>query len=70
MLEVDDNLNYLLGRLSLITQEFNQIKSGLGQALDDIKGSFNAVQKKIKDAGPGPHQISSNEIDANSTTKK
>ncbi|KAF2883355.1 hypothetical protein ILUMI_22857 [Ignelater luminosus] len=70
MLEVDDNLNYLLGRLSLITQEFNQIKSGLGQALDEIKDSFNAVQKKLKDAGPGPHQISSNEIDANSTNKK
>ena len=45
MSEVDDNLNYLLGRLSLVTQEFNQIKSGLGQALDSIKSSFKAVSR-------------------------
>lgn len=61
--EVDENLNYLLGRLSLVTQEFNQIKKGLGHALDEIRESFLAVQQKVKDAGPGPHKISSNEID-------
>lgn len=66
MTEVDDNLNYLLGRLSLVTQEFNLIKKGLGSALDEIKESFNAVQKKVKDAGPGPHKINSNEIDDSS----
>lgn len=59
--EVDDNLNYLLGRLSLVTQEFNQIKTGLGQALDSIKGSFKAVQEQIKDVGPGPNPIPSEE---------
>lgn len=57
MSEVDENLNYLLGRLSLVTQEFNQIKTGLGSALDEIKKSFLAVQEKIKDQGPGPHPI-------------
>lgn len=57
MSEVDDNLNYLLGRLSLVTQEFNQIKVGLGSALDEIKASFLAVQEKIKNNGPGPHPI-------------
>lgn len=55
--EVDENLNYLLGRLSLVTHEFNNIKTGLGDALDNIKTSFLTVQRKIKDAGPGPHQI-------------
>lgn len=61
--EVEDNLNYLLGRLSLVTQEFNQIKSGLGKALDEIRDSFNAVQDKIKEnKGPGPHQIDSGEM--------
>lgn len=62
MSEVDDNLNYLLGRLSLVTQEFNMIKTGLGKALDQIKSSFIEVQNRIKDSGPGPHNITSNEL--------
>lgn len=63
MSEVDENLNYLLGRLSLVTQEFNQIKTGLGTALDNIRSSFHAVQDKLKDQGPGPHKIKE-ELDA------
>ncbi|GAB0089375.1 uncharacterized protein DMENIID0001_039030 [Sergentomyia squamirostris] len=63
MTEVDSNLNYLLGRLSLVTQEFNQIKLGLGDALDNIRSSFMTVQSKIQDVGPGPHQIPSMELE-------
>ncbi|CAK9823880.1 hypothetical protein ANTRET_LOCUS2134 [Anthophora retusa] len=56
--EVDKNLNYLLGRLSLVTQEFNEIKAGLGTALDNIKASFKEVQDKANDLRhPGPHPI-------------
>ncbi|KAL1494483.1 hypothetical protein ABEB36_010075 [Hypothenemus hampei] len=62
MTEVDENLNFLLGKLSLLSQEFNRIKSGLGSTLDEIRSSFQKVQEKIKDKGPGPHKISSNEI--------
>lgn len=65
MSEVDDNLNYLLGRLSLVTQEFNQIKTGLGEALDNIRSSFQTVQNKVKDTGPGPNPI---EDDTSTTT--
>lgn len=61
MSEVDENLNYLLGRLSLVTQEFNQIKSGLGEALDNIRSSFNQVQEKVKEVGPGPNPIDSSD---------
>lgn len=57
MSEVDENLNYLLGRLSLVTQEFNQIKTGLGAALDNIKASFKEVENKASDLSPGPHPI-------------
>lgn len=61
MMEVDENLNYLLGRLSLVTQEFNQIKSGLGAALDNIKASFKEVQDKASDlSNPGPHPVPEN----------
>lgn len=60
MSEVDENLNYLMGRLSLVTQEFNNIKGGLGKALEEIRSSFMAVKDRIKDVNPkgdGPHQI-------------
>ena len=61
MSEVDTNLNYLLGRLSLVTQEFNQIKQGLGAALDNIKASFKEVQEKANEfsgkSSPGPHPV-------------
>jgi len=74
MQEVDSNLNYLLGRLSLVTQEFNQIKFGLGEALDNIKSSFMTVQEKVKqNIGPGPHQIPDehdNEKDLNTLSKR
>nr|CAI5825024.1 unnamed protein product [Callosobruchus analis] len=62
MKEVDENLNYLLSRLSLVTHEFNQIKTGLGKALDQIRDNFKSVQDKVKDHAPGKHKIASNEI--------
>lgn len=61
IVEVDENLNYLLGRLSLVTQEFHQIKTGLGEALDKAKTNLGAVNDKPKDSGPGPHKIASSE---------
>lgn len=57
MTEVDENLNYLLGRLSLVTSEFNQIKAGLASALDNIRNNFLEIQNGIKDVGPGPRPI-------------
>lgn len=47
--EVDDHLNYLLGRLSLVVQEFNQVRGGLGEALESLRsglaGSNNSSSK-------------------------
>lgn len=71
MSEVDTNLNYLLGRLSLVTQEFNQIKSGLGAALDKIKESFKEVQEKANDlSNPGPHPLPQDYKELDTSTEK
>lgn len=63
MLEVDDNLNFLLGKLHLTTQEFNLIRGELGKVLDDIKNNFKKVKGKVEDMGPGPHKIESSQLD-------
>ncbi|XP_045476510.1 putative leucine-rich repeat-containing protein DDB_G0290503 [Harmonia axyridis] len=59
--ELDENLNYLMGKLLLVSQEFNQIKTELSKSLDEIKGTLKTVQDKVKDkvqdSGPGPHKI-------------
>ncbi|RZC40229.1 paramyosin, partial [Asbolus verrucosus] len=56
IVEVDENLNYLLGKLSLVSHEFNQIKSGLGKALDEMRATYKTVREKVNE-GPGPHSI-------------
>ncbi|XP_008549955.1 uncharacterized protein LOC103572922 [Microplitis demolitor] len=47
--EIDGNLNYLLGRLSITMQEFNQIKTELGIALDDTNQCFKKISKNNTD---------------------
>lgn len=54
--EMHQNVNYLLGRLSLVNQEFNELKSGLGAAIENLKGSLKIVKDNIV-TGPGPHNI-------------
>lgn len=67
MTEVDDNLNYLLGRLSLVTQEFKEIKIGLGEALESIRIGLKTVQdnKAVTDLGPGPNPIDEEPLSEN-----
>merc|ERR1712071_281175 len=36
MTEVDSNLNYMLSQLSLVVSEFNQVKNGLGEAMEGM----------------------------------
>lgn len=56
MLEVDENINFLMGKLHLTTQEFNLVKKELGKLLDDFKNSFKKINSNV-DEGPGPHKI-------------
>eukprot|EP00090_Calanus_glacialis_P033365 TRINITY_DN553_c0_g1_i1.p1 TRINITY_DN553_c0_g1~~TRINITY_DN553_c0_g1_i1.p1 ORF type:complete len:433 (+),score=152.29 TRINITY_DN553_c0_g1_i1:41-1339(+) len=46
MTEVDDNLNYMLGQLSLVVSEFNQVKTGLGEAMEGIGEDMLEEYKK------------------------
>jgi len=46
MTEVDDNLNYMLGQLSLVVQEFNQVKTGLGKAMEGIGDELLELKTK------------------------
>ena len=57
MNEVDDHLNYLLGRLSLVVQEFNQVRSGLGEALEAMRLGMPSLESST----------SSSSIDASDT---
>merc|ERR1719499_2654551 len=49
MTEVDDNLNYMLGQLSLVVSEFNQVKTGLGEAMEGIGEDLLEEYKKAND---------------------
>merc|ERR1711983_99187 len=51
MSEVDDNLNYMLGQLSLVVTEFNQVKNGLGEAMEGLGEEFLEEYKKQGDGG-------------------
>lgn len=67
MSEVHENLNYLLGRLSLVTQEFKEIKIGLGEALESIRVGLQTVRgnKTAVDLGPGPNPIDEEPLSEN-----
>jgi len=46
MSDVDENLNYMLGQLSLVVSEFNQVKTGLGEAMEGLGEEYLEEYKK------------------------
>ncbi|EDX03305.1 uncharacterized protein LOC6730541 [Drosophila simulans] len=59
MIDMDENLNYLLGKLSLMSTEFASIKKGLADSLEDLRNSFHGLHERMP-TGPGPHNIDKN----------
>ncbi|XP_014282898.1 CAP-Gly domain-containing linker protein 1 [Halyomorpha halys] len=55
--DVKENLNYLMGRLLLVTQEFNQTKGDLATAFENLRNTFKSVRQDVKDLGSGPIPI-------------
>lgn len=59
--DVKDNLNYLMGKLLLVTQEFNQTKGDLATAFENLRKTFKSVRQDAKELGPGPNPIDDQE---------
>ncbi|CAG0889865.1 unnamed protein product [Darwinula stevensoni] len=47
MADVEDNLNYLLGRMSLVVDEFNQMKKALGDQFNALRSDMDEVNKGV-----------------------
>ncbi|XP_034472291.1 uncharacterized protein LOC117780032 [Drosophila innubila] len=71
MIDMDDNLNFLLGKLSLMSSEFANIKQGLADSLMDLRNSFQMIHERMPSSS-GPHNIEKNQYltDVNLLSKR
>ncbi|ALC38419.1 CG5080 [Drosophila busckii] len=72
MIDMDTNLNYLLGKLSLMSSEFGNIKKGLADSLVDLRNSFQMIHERMPSSNAGPHNIEKNQYltDVNLLSKR
>lgn len=59
--EIHENVNYFMGRLSLVTQEFNQTRNALAKVVDSLNIDLDKPRDD-KDLGNGPIPIDSNVV--------
>ncbi|XP_023170875.2 uncharacterized protein LOC111599450 [Drosophila hydei] len=71
MIDMDDNLNYLLGKLSLMSSEFANIKKGLADSLMDLRNSFQLIHERMPNSSD-PQNIEKNKYltDVNLLSKR
>ncbi|XP_060645049.1 uncharacterized protein LOC132783718 [Drosophila nasuta] len=69
MIDMDDNLNYLLGKLSLMSSEFANIKKGLADSLMDLRNSFQMIHERMP-SNSGSQQKNQYLTDVNLLSKR
>lgn len=65
-IDVQENLNDLLKKMSFINEDFKRMKHDLDTAFKEMRGNF----KKESPKGPGPHQINEDDYEINNELTK
>lgn len=65
-IDVQENLNDLLKRMSFINEDFKRMKNDLNTAFKEMRGNF----KKEVPRGPGPHRIDDEDYEINNELSK
>lgn len=65
-IDVQENLNDLLKRMSFINEDFKRMKHDLDTAFKEMRGNF----KKDVPRGPGPHRINDDDYEINNELTK
>lgn len=72
MIDMDTNLNFLMGKLSVMSSEFANIKQGLADSLTDLRNSFQLIQGSMPTYRSGKQNIEKSEYltDVNLLSKR
>merc|ERR1719412_3522776 len=60
MVDVDQSLNYMVGQLGLVVQEFNQVKTNLKDGIDQLGGELDEIKQYTPADNPSPSENEEN----------